>query len=265
MLPLGFTVENIRVTEELHGAMSNAIYLARATDTSDREYLVTCGSRQTRPLDQIRAELTYSLGDLPRQPLIMTVNGELGPSDILIERTPPGRPLINIEQPLSLKTTARLLLELSDFIAKAHERNVVLYGVRPDLVWANGWATTPELHELSITGLTPRAMKFLLGLKPARGGLCFADVYAPREVWRNEPCGPAVDIFGLCALGYFLSTKRAPFPGEHDYNQALRQVLSGELPDWAPGPLGPILSRGLAADPTERPSLAALQSALSAI
>ena len=266
MLSLGQTVADVRIAEEFRGAMSNTIYRAYTVDDADREYLVTCGPRQTRRLDEVRKEMWQSVPGIQLPLIIDEVEGTFGNVQVMIEKTPNGQPLAMLDQPLSPTATARLLLQTAEHIQRAHERGIVLYGVRPELVWAQNWLIdrAERERELTVTGLTPRTMMFLLGMKPSRGGLCLDDAYSPREVWLKQPCGPAVDVFGLCALGYFLSTGRHPFAAEGNFNRALEKILVGVQPDWTGVALAPILAPGLAAEPTHRPTLAWLQAALSA-
>ena len=267
MLSLGQTIADVRITDEFRGAMSNSIYLAYTLDDSDREYLVTCGPSQTRPLSEVRKDFWRSVPGMQPPLLVDAVDGPFGSVQVLIERTPVGRPLVEIDRPLSAQATARLLLQTAARVAKAHERGVVVYGVRPELVWAENWNVDRDARdrELSITGITPYTMYFLLGMKPARGGLCLDDAYSPREVWLKQACGPAVDVFGLCALGYFLQTGRPPFPAEGNFNRAIEAILVGVQPDWTGVALANILAPGLAPEPSQRPTLAWLTSKLAAL
>jgi hypothetical protein len=261
----GDTIYYACIDHEVRGAMCNGVYSAYDTDgAGSGSYLVTCGAKQTRSLDDVQAELSYGALGMQTPGFVDELQTAAGTIHVLIERTPVGLPLTTLERPLSAKTTARLLVQIATYIAHAHKQGVVLYGVRPELVWADGFAQTPKALERSIRakGMTPRTMRFLLGMSPMRGGLCLADPYSPREVWAQKDCGPAVDVFGLCALGYFLLTNRAPFPADGDFNAAVARVSRGEQPDWSGVKMADVLAPGLAADSSKRPALAELAAAL---
>lgn len=260
MFEVGQTIQGFaRLSEEFRGAMFNSILRGYATDRGDVEYLVTSGAPQTRPLDDVRRELTYAGKGMQVPGFVSEANGV----QYLAEETPGGHPLAYADRPLPPKMVARLLVESAEMIEKAHQRGVTLFGVRPELIWADGWMIDASKHDLHVVGMTPRTMRFLLGMRPMRGGLCLDDAYSPPEVWKGDATGPAVDVFGLCAVGYFLLTHRAPFPADGDFNAAVRLVCSGAPPDWSGVAFANVLSAGLAPDPAARPTLAALSAALA--
>ncbi|MFC6886498.1 serine/threonine-protein kinase, partial [Actinomadura yumaensis] len=82
-------------------------------------------------------------------------------------------------------------------------------------------------------------------------------LYMAPEQWRGEPAGPAADVYAATCVFFECVTGRRPYPpGDR---AALRDGhLGGPVPvDAAPEPLRPLIARGMAKDPGERPASAA--------
>jgi predicted Ser/Thr protein kinase len=76
---------------------------------------------------------------------------------------------------------------------------------------------------------------------------------APEQV-RNEPVGPAADLFAWASVIAYAATGKAPFEAGHMLAVAHR--ITAEQPDLAgvPEALAPVLRRCLAKDPARRPT-----------
>ncbi len=92
---------------------------------------------------------------------------------------------------------------------------------------------------------------------------------APEEVLEG-PAGvtPAIDVYGLCAVGYAMLTGGPPASGEHvldALSRAARPPISPrELGVDVPELLESLLLRGLEPDPAKRPDAAGVRAALDA-
>jgi serine/threonine protein kinase len=90
---------------------------------------------------------------------------------------------------------------------------------------------------------------------------------APEEILEGRSAvSPAVDVYGLAAVGYALLTGRPPALGDDvlsTLSEALREPpRPRDLGVAVPEALEAVLLEGLAADPAARPDAAAFASAL---
>jgi hypothetical protein len=162
-------------------------------------------------------------------------------------------PLVELA-PMSEAAAVRVVAAIARIVEDAHAKGIVLYGIHPRLVFVDG----------ARVAIAPRAVRFLLGMRVTRGGLCLNELYLPVEVWRGAHAGPAVDVFALCALGRFAISGVHPFAGE-TFNEAVAAIASGALPAAIGTPLGRVLERGLASDAAARPSARELRAEIEAL
>lgn len=235
---------SVAIVEEIAGAMFNTIQAG--VDARGRRVIVTSGAGQTRPLAAVSAELAYELDGVGA---LRAIEGE---PPACVEDRPPGAPLVELA-PMAEAQAARVLVAIARIAEAAHARGVVLYGIHPRLAFVHG----------DRVARAPRAVRFLLGMRVMRGGLCLNELYLPVEVWRGGHVGPAADVFALCALGCFAVTGVHPFAGD-TFNDAVAAVVGGAPPAIA-SPLGRVLERGLASDAAARPSARQLRTAIEAI
>ena len=253
----GVVIGDVRLDDEVAGAMANAIYRGSTVVSLPVPVLVTCGPRQRRPRVEVRAELLYKLPGVAAMVAVVEAKTPSQIAHVLVEERPDGVPLAELA-PLAPPDVVRVLADIAKTVVAADDFSTTLYGIHPALAYCRR-----DGDRVTFTGLAPRAMRFLLGMPPARGGLCLDQVYLPMEVWRdpNREAESAADVFALCALGTFLLTGEHPFAGP-TFDASIAAVASGRVPA-VPGALGHLLLRGLAAQPEARLSAAELGAALA--
>ena len=250
----GVVIGSFRLERELAGAMTNAIFIGTRVGGSSGEVIVSVGPPQQQRLADLGSQLDYRIDTVAPLVAIADAVSPSSPWSILVEDRPAGVALSELA-PVSEAAATELLVAMSRVLVQAHDRGKVLYGIHPRLCYAQTDGTW--------TGMTPRAMQFLLGMRPARGGLCLDEVYLPIEVWRDRAAAPPSDVFALCALGRFLISGEHPFAGA-TFDDAVARVARGPSPAPAT-PLGNLLGRGLASQPSKRPSSVELHAALAAM
>jgi serine/threonine protein kinase len=128
-----------------------------------------------------------------------------------------------------------------------------------------------------ISALPPVLVDFGLAGRKVRPG-CASPYYGAPEVWLSEAQSvggpkaepPPADVYSYCCLAYELLMGRRLFSGdtlpavvaahfEHDGRPAALSVLED---DARLAPVAELLSRGLRADPRQRPSISELRGAL---
>ncbi|GAA4097265.1 serine/threonine-protein kinase [Actinomadura miaoliensis] len=79
-------------------------------------------------------------------------------------------------------------------------------------------------------------------------------LYMAPEQWRGEGASPATDVYAATCVFFEAVTGRRPYPAEGQ--AALRaRHLSAPVPvEEVPGPLRPLVARGMAKDPADRPA-----------
>jgi serine/threonine protein kinase len=167
--------------------------------------------------------------------------------DALVEAEPAGAPL-----------TARRVADpravghgLASIVARAHAAGLILGGIRPELVYADGNVCTE---------LAPRAETFhaaapfpCYGVAPT-----FDSFYMSPEAFALRPTTTASDVFSLCATLVYLFDGVPPFEGRNVFEQAAA-ALHGEVRLVT---VAPVIRAGLDPDPARRPDCRAIAEAL---
>jgi hypothetical protein len=146
------------------------------------------------------------LGELPHlaaRIAIGAVESALG-GDAMIEAEPPGRSLADWRRAgLDRDDVLSIGVEVASIAALAHQRNLALGGLRPELIYAS------RRGRLILTAIAPRAPEFFRTGGPLDAGNipAFDDVLEPIEqMMAGRPATPASDVFTLAASLGLLAT-----------------------------------------------------------
>ncbi len=151
------------------------------------------------------------------------------------------------------KTTpqAALMVLLGSLLglAAAHARGVVHRDYKPENVLINGYGAS-KLTDFGIAARTG-----------TRGVEAATLAYAPPEQFDGAPASPASDVYAATATFYECLTGHPPFSGQTT-EALISQHRSAPVPmEPVPGPLRPLVARGMAKDPAYRPADAGLLAA----
>ncbi|MET7617563.1 serine/threonine-protein kinase [Streptomyces sp. NPDC005408] len=130
-------------------------------------------------------------------------------------------------------------------LAAAHRAGVVHRDYKPEnvLVAADGSSKLVDFGIAAGRGSTP--------------GVAGTPAYMAPEQWNGEPASPAADVYAATATFYECLTGRKPFSGENFAELALQHISAPVPDDDAPEPVRPLIRRGMAKEPQERPENAA--------
>ncbi|MCX4825615.1 serine/threonine protein kinase [Streptomyces sp. NBC_01142] len=98
------------------------------------------------------------------------------------------------------------------------------------------------------------------GIAAGRGdtpGVAGTPAYMAPEQWNGEPASPAADVYAATATFYECLTGRKPYTGDNFAELALQHISAPVPEEQAPDPVRPLIRRGLAKAPQERPENAA--------
>ncbi|MEU5985139.1 protein kinase [Streptomyces sp. NPDC047434] len=91
----------------------------------------------------------------------------------------------------------------------------------------------------------------------SRPGVAGTPAYMAPEQWNGGPASPAADVYAATATFFECLTGRKPYSGENFAELALQHLDAPVPDDAAPEPLRPLIRRGLAKQPDQRPGNAA--------
>lgn len=261
--PVGARLEGGEIiTEAIRGDAVRGMF--RALDRRGARLLVTVTSRQTRPLDQLAADLRFELeGVAPLRHI-----GPVGEGDeysAMAEEEPAGRPSAELRLPLPPRVAVELAVEVAEVLERAHGEGLLLLFLRPELIYVEERGGAPHL-----SGIVPRPDLFVTGASAAYGAKPLFDhlFAAPEVIAMRADVTAAADVFSLCAALAVWLTGEPPFLGDTPTAQ-MGSIVAGRRREWrGPRALGMVLARGLERQPAARPALARLiaelRSALSA-
>lgn len=238
-----------RVVEVLRGGPDRGQFRAQG----DPEALVSSAPPQQGDRAELVARLKLASPKIT--PLLWSgsVVGEGVTYDVLVEEQPAGTTLDRWQ---GSATAARgLAAQLASAVQEAHDRGLVLGGLRPELIFVAG-------NELS--GIAPRGERFMANATQRCYGVppCFDDIYmAPEQLALRLP-GPPADVFSLGAVLARLFTGRPPFAGSSILERMSAAMKGRHIALDAAGDLAPLVSSMMTLDGSERPRIEEVCKAL---
>ena len=239
------------------------VYRVRDPEAPERELALKLLSKDLLdPSAQARFEREAEILSRVRHPNVVKLYdvGRVEAGSYIVLEQIPGTPLDEGEEELTPERVARVLERLAEAVQALHDAGVFHRDIKPDnvILRLDG---EPVLLDFGTA-------KDLRGETLTRTGdfLGTPEYVAPEEVGLSDrsTLTPAVDVYGLGALMYFLLTGRPPFSGSP---LLILEAVQNDDPAWprtldpqVPEPLDAICRRAMAKDPTQRyPTAQALQ------
>ena len=171
---------------------------------------------------------------------------------------------------IPLPEMCRILVDVCHALEAAHAKNVIHRDLKPDNVFLHeggeaGADLTVKLLDFGIAKLqgdsedTPHT---------STGAVMGTPKYLAPEQARGLAVSPASDVYSLGVVAYEALAGRAPFIGDTPVDVVLKHVIEAPTPPSAWRPLPPaldrLITRMLAKDPAQRPTLPEVRAGLAA-
>jgi serine/threonine-protein kinase len=173
---------------------------------------------------------------------------------------------LQAEGPLPESEARRILADVAEALAAAHERDFVHRDVRCANVLCDRESGKVLLTDFGLAGIRPESQDADARITRT-GEIIGTEGYLSPEQLKGERATEATDIFALGLMGYELLTGTGPFTGRNQRETIMRTLREPPTPiqNLKPGvdsALAQLLERCLAKEPEKRPTAAFLARAL---
>ncbi|MFE9500537.1 serine/threonine-protein kinase [Streptomyces collinus] len=233
---------------ELGAGASGRVVLARHEDTNVRvaiKYLSKELQRRAGFLDRFRAEATLLAGLRSSHVTGLYEYVENTHGAVIVMELIDGvalRQLLTREGKIGPESALLTLKGSLLGLEAAHRIGIVHRDYKPEnvLIDEQGFSKLVDFGIAVHDGATP--------------GLAGTPLYMAPELWSGDQVTPAADIYAATATFYECLTGRRPFSGQNFAELAYQHVTASVPTDDIPEPVLPIILRGMAKSPQDRPS-----------
>lgn len=173
---------------------------------------------------------------------------------------------LEAEGPLPIPSAKRVLIEVADALASAHDNGFVHRDVRPENVLCDKDKDRVLLSDFGLAGLLPQGRDTDPRLTRVGETIGTTGYLSPEQLKGEDPT-EGTDIYALGLLGYEILTGEGPFAAKGKVDLNLAHLRSEPRPVTAlrpevDQPMADLLARCLSKNPEKRPSARHIVQAL---
>jgi eukaryotic-like serine/threonine-protein kinase len=219
--------------EQLATGRKLAIKMLSA-DASNDAGIVARFRREADVLCRLRSPHTVTTFEVDSQP-----DGSL----YIVMELSPGIPLAQVlkqEGPLEWTRALRIMAQLCDSLAEAHEAGIIHRDLKPSNVLIEKRANHRDFVKVLDFGLA-KLMKTSVNLSPVGQHVGDIEVSSPEQL-KQQPLDGRSDLYALGVVGFAMMTGRHPFADERSYGGLVAAHLQ------RPSPLASSINKDLSSD-----------------
>lgn len=172
---------------------------------------------------------------------------------IIMDYMPGGslKDLLKDNGPLDKDHTLTIFQQLTAGLTFIHSKNIVHRDLKPGNILFDSEGKA-HISDLGFAKLLHSDSSVSISTS---GGLVGTPAYLAPEIWKGKPVSPASDVYSIACILVEMMTGKPLFDGDTTPMVMFKHFQRLQLPDNLPPAWTPIITKGLAENPDDRPAI----------